>query len=197
MNKILTSLFIISYGIIYSQPCVPSAQNFAETPFIRSNVTNMGDIWTDKTLTSGGLEYPKRTPAEITSNIKPIYPIFAGGIWLSAKNGSQLNVSAIRYRTPLNKQHFFPGPIRLSDASVHPQSCNVFDKIWRVQKLDIKTHINNWASGALPISNIPTEIANWPAKGNKNFTTVPITDDLAPFADVNGNGILLHKDILC
>lgn len=188
MRKILLSILTITYGHLNSQPCAPSAQNFAETPFIRSSLTTMGDIWTDKALVSGGLEYPKRTPAEITSNIKPIYPIFAGGIWLSAKNGSQLNVSAIRYRTPLNRAHFFPGPIRLSDASVNPQSCTVFDKIWRVQKLDIKTHIDKWVTGALPMSSVSSEIADWPAKGNKKFTTVPITDDMAPFADVNGNG---------
>ncbi|MFN7241614.1 MAG: T9SS type A sorting domain-containing protein [Chitinophagales bacterium] len=189
MKKLLLSILTFTFGHLNSQPCTPGAQNFAETPFIRTGLTTMGDLWTEKSLTSGGLEYPKRTSQEMVNGIRAISPIFAGGIWLSAKNGSQLKVSAMSYRTPINKAHFFPGPIRLSDASVHPQSCTVFDKIWRVQKLDIKTHINNWASGALPILNIPTEISDWPAKGNKKFTTVPITDDMAPFADVNGNGI--------
>jgi hypothetical protein len=189
MKKLLLYILTISYGFIYSQPCTPGAQNYGESSFIRTGLTTMGDLWTDKSLTSGGLEYPKRTSQEMVNGIRAIYPIFAGGMWLSAKNGSQLNVSAMRYRTPISKAHFFPGPIRLSDATVHPQSCLVFDKVWSVKKLDISMHINRWASNVLPLLSVPSEIADWPAKGNKKFTTVPITDDMAPFADVNGNGI--------
>lgn len=189
MRKILLSFLISTYSYINSQPCTPSAQNLAETPFIKSSVSNMGDLWADKALSSGGLEYPKRTLSEISAGVTPIYPIFAGGIWLSSKNGSQINHSVMRYRSPISKMHFFPGPIKLSSGTVDPQSCQVFDNVWRMQKSIIKTHINKWATGILPIPNISPEILNWPAKGNKQYTTVPITDDMAPFADVNGNGI--------
>lgn len=189
MRKILLSILTITYGNINSQPCIPSAQSYAQTPFIISSLTNMGDIWTDKALSSAGLEYPRRTPAEITANVKPIYPIFAGGIWLSAKNGNQLNVSAIRYRMPLNRAHFYPGPIDLNTGTVDPQSCKEFDNVWRMQKLMISSHINKWSAGALPLTNIPVEILDWPAKGNKKYIKIPITDQMAPFADVNGNEI--------
>lgn len=42
---------------------------------------------------------------------------------------------------------------------------------------------------SFPLTNIDIDILDWPGKGNKRFINFPIEDDLAPFEDINNNGI--------
>ena len=46
-----------------------------------------------------------------------------------------------------------------------------------------------WASSSTPLSSVSAAILDWPARGNKRHAVVPTEDDLAPFVDVNKNGI--------
>jgi hypothetical protein len=187
MKKLCLLISLLTYEINYGQPCTPTAISFIENQYLKTGVSNMGDIYPG--ILGGGLEYPKRTPIEIANGVKPKGLIFSGAIWLSAKTNGLTTYSGMRYRNPIDKAHFFPGPIRMSDGKVDPQSCLEFDMIWIVKTQDIKDHITKWISNATPLANINPSILDWPAKGNKRFTKVPIVDDLAPFIDVNGNGI--------
>jgi hypothetical protein len=173
--------------VIYGQPCSPNAASNIENQYLRAGVSNMGDIYSGPI--AGSLEFPLRTQAEIASGVKARYVVFAGGIWTSSKDNGETRFSGIRYRTPNTTAHFLPGPIKLKDGSVNPQSCVEFDRMWIVKAKDIKDHIADWANNSAPLSKINPSILNWPAKGNKIFTVVPIEDELAPFVDVNRNGI--------
>lgn len=187
MKKLCLLISLLTYQINYSQPCTPTAISSIENQYLKAGVSNMGDFYPG--VVGGGIEFPKRTLAEIASGIRAKSPIFSASIWLSSIDNGNIRFSGIKYRTPLNSAHFFPGPIRLKDGTVHSQSCTVFDKIWIVKKQDIQSHIQQWFSGTTPMANIHSSIKDWPAKGNKQFTTIPIEDDLAPFFDVNNNGI--------
>lgn len=181
-----TCLLIASliYGIYYSQPCTPSALSFIENQYIKAGVSNMGDFYPG--VIGGNIEYPKRTPIEITNGVRAKSPIFSGSVWISSKTNGNISFSGDRYRS---NSHFLPGPIRLLDGIVDLQNCQQFDRVWIAKTQDIKDHITKWMSGPTPLTNINNSILDWPAKGNKRYTIVPIEDDLAPFVDVNSNGI--------
>lgn len=182
--------FIISLFCLHqlnAQPCTPSALSSIENQYIKAGVGTMGDFYPG--LIGGSLEFPKRTPIEIANGVKARSPISSGAIWLSSIHNGNVKISGIRYRSPAGKAHFFPGPIRLKDGTVHAQSCTLFDKIWIVKKQDIQSHIQQWSTSPSPLTTVQSSIKDWPAKGNKQFITVPIEDDLAPFVDVNKNGI--------
>jgi len=60
-----------------------------------------------------------------------------------------------------------------------------YDHIWKVSYTDINTFITQFNLGNVPISYTPTpDIVNWPAHGTGNKAK-----NLAPFVDVNGDGI--------
>lgn len=76
---------------------------------------------------------------------------------------------------------FWSGPIH-EDLLLESDLCNAYDRLWKLNK----TTIDSFRLGLL--SNIPTDILEWPALGNPNFE-LPINENLAPFVDVNGDGL--------
>lgn len=187
MKRIIFTISLFCIQQTNAQPCSPNALSSIENQFIKAGVGTMGDFYPG--VIGGGIEYPKRTSVEIANGVKAKSPIFSAAIWLSSIENGNTKLSGHRYRSPIDKAHFFPGPIRLKDGTVHAQSCTLFDKIWIVKKQNILSHILQWSSSTSPMANVHSSIKDWPAKGNKQFTTVPIEDDLAPFIDVNNNGI--------
>ncbi len=85
---------------------------------------------------------------------------------------------------------YWPGPLDASGSLSYTTSQN-WAKIWKVNRSDIQyfqglsTHTT---------ANTPQAILTWPAKGNVNAqgnggVSLTVTDDMAPFVDLNGNGI--------
>lgn len=145
---------------------------------IRASIFNGGDMWWDG-IGSPKYEYPKGSG---------INALFAGGIWLSAVDDSGiLQTAAMQYRS--TGHDFYPGPISANGA-VTAASCSSFDRFWKVSSTQVQQHIIITSSGT-PIStnNISNDILLWPAKGNTHFTLYAIQEELAPFVDVNNNGI--------
>jgi hypothetical protein len=102
------------------------------------------------------------------------------GIWMGGKEGSKYHINAPTfgvwgrdvYQGPVMKQEFYSSA---EDAK--------WNRVWKVSKESIKNHIDNFASKDYIM---PEEIANWPASGDIQKGQSP---NLAPFVDVNSNGI--------
>lgn len=77
---------------------------------------------------------------------------------------------------------FYAGPVR--DTSIQTSSQDsIWNRVWKVTKDEISFHRNNYYfSGYSPIESI----ASWPAHGN---TSLGQAQNLAPFVDVDNNGI--------
>ncbi|PSR01550.1 MAG: hypothetical protein BRD50_08610 [Bacteroidetes bacterium SW_11_45_7] len=80
-------------------------------------------------------------------------------------------------------------------GTVTKQTCNNYDRFWEVSGSDIDQLIaaSDNGTSTVPQSDISSNILQWPAKGNTNATgtqgtTINVTDDLAPFEDVDGDG---------
>jgi len=147
---------------------------------INAAVLVHGDLWWNPITQIAHCNFPATAPTNIN---------FAGALWLSAYDGSgKLHVAAQTYRQDGND--YWPGPLDGSDTLTYATSEN-WAKIWKVNRTDIQyfQSLTSHTTG-----NTPASILTWPAKGNANAqgnagAPLTITNDMAPFVDLNGNGI--------
>jgi hypothetical protein len=106
--------------------------------------------------------------------------IYSSSMWITAENeSSEVVGSATLYGG--GEYDFFPGPIADDyNASEYNSFAN---QLWVVTKSEIETH-------QLEYNDIgyvtPPSILDWPGNGN---TSIGIAEQLAPFIDLNNNGI--------
>ncbi|MEX2590766.1 MAG: hypothetical protein WD334_11230, partial [Chitinophagales bacterium] len=170
--------------------CSPaSAQTNLNINNVRTTMLNGGDMWWD--LNDAKYEIPKIDPP---GSAPSVHSLFAGAIWLAGLDaGGQLKTAAQTYRQ--NGNDFWPGPLD-NIGNVTEQTCNRFDRHFRVLGADIDDHIaffDQNPSGQRPLSDIPAGIREWPALGNVNSRAangdpMQINQDLAPFFDYSENG---------
>jgi len=147
---------------------------------VKALVMNRGDMFWDIAL-SGNASYFVPTPQAL-----PYGPSseFASALWIGGLDASnQLHIAAQTYRQSGND--FWPGPLDTINGGADTLSAVNYDHIWKVSYTDINTFITQFNLGNVPISYTPTpDIVNWPAHGTGNKAK-----NLAPFVDVNGDGI--------
>ena len=171
MKKILLFSFLLPLFIAKAQTCVPATgQIDLDINNVRARLLAGGDMWWDQGLGSARYEVPKGSGH---------HTMFASSLWLGGIDaGGKIHVAAQTYRQTGND--FWPGPIDTS-LQINATQCGIYDRHWRVTKAEIQSHIIN------PL-NSTQAITSWPAKGN-NVGGGIINRDLAPFVDVNNNGI--------
>ncbi len=171
--------------------CAPASQ-VTQLAFnnVRAVIENGGNKWTRRGLSRSGYEVPK------TDDFSGPNAIYAGGLWMGGVSpDGQLKLAAVLYRADGND--FWPGPLtNTGDASVTPEVCNAYDKFWHTSRAQVETHIQYHncvqdpeCDEAILFPNgysTPAAFIDWPALGD-----VAAGQDLylAPFADVNNNGI--------
>jgi hypothetical protein len=112
-------------------------------------------------------------------------PLRAMSLWMGGfYNGSVLRLGAMTYRQ--NGYDFWPGPLDTTNTSTDTATSFLYNKVWKVNRFDIANFIYNWGAGNVQSGTfIPSpSILNWPAHGTGNYSR-----NLAPFVDVNSNGI--------
>ncbi len=99
-----------------------------------------------------------------------------------------LRMAGERYR--ISGVDFFPGPVMDSTAYCNEQDMK-WNRVWKLSYSDIRYHQQHWQdAGYEPIPNI----AQWPGNGN---TALGAAQQLAPYDDVNGDGIYNPLDGDC
>lgn len=115
------------------------------------------------------------------------HTVYASAHWIGGlDHGGQVRVAAQTYRqTGLD---FWPGPI--DGISIPMDSASsMFNRIFKVSRWEVESFKNHFQNGTLVYqppcnNNVPQSILDWPAKGNGI-----VTGNLAPFIDVDGNGV--------
>ena len=170
MKKIYLLLTLITSIQLNSnaQYCSPpSSSQELEINNVRALVHNGGDMFWDL-LGTPRYEVPKGSG---------INALFAAGLWLGGLDSNDsLHLAAIRYR--YNGNDFYPGPLNNS-GTVDSNTCDLFNRVFAVTQDEIILHLVG--------DSTATSILEWPAKGNPNIS-LP-NQDLAPFIDVNGDGL--------
>jgi hypothetical protein len=154
--------------------------NYVDINNIKAATLVHGDLWWNTTLQYASCEFPKGSGKNIQ---------FACSLWLSGFDaGNNLHVAAQTYRQTGND--YWPGPLDTNDTLTYATSQS-WAYIWKVNQSDINT-FNTISTHT--IANTPTDILHWPAKGNPyaqgaGSTVLSINQDMAPFVDVNADGV--------
>jgi hypothetical protein len=123
---------------------------------------------------AAGYNVPKYT------DLKTIYHT---SIWIGARDiYNQLYLSSTRYEgIPSNDLH--SGPISSNNMYSSLNYINQYtESIWKVSRQEIINHMSSYSNVGYVM---PASIASWPGNGN---TSLGVVQNLAPYADVNGNG---------
>lgn len=160
-----------AYGQL-STTCRPaSAKVDLDINNVRATILNGGDMWWN--LTSSQYEIPKGSGQ---------HSIFNGAIWMGGLDpAGNLHVAAMTYRQTGND--YFPGPLDTASASTDNTRCQLYDRMWKVNRSEVESFIANRND---PNYVIPAVILEWPGNGN---TATGEAHTLAPFHDVNGDGV--------
>lgn len=170
--------------------CVsPTAQFDLDINNVRARLLTGGDAWWN--LSDGRYLVPKGdgTGAQLSA-------IFSGSIWITGLDaGNNLKCAAVRYRQ--NGDDYWPGPIL--GGTIDKATCNKYDRFFNVYGSDIEIAQTAFLQkgSATQLTDIPKSLLSWPGKGNPYLATDPslvgetfdISDNLAPFKDVDGDGI--------
>jgi Secretion system C-terminal sorting domain len=112
--------------------------------------------------------------------------IFASGFWIGGLDtGGNLHEACMTYRQQ-NGFDFWPGPIDPQTIQCDSSTAWKHDRVWKIDRYTISEFQWNFNQGNVQNGNwvVPYDLEHWPAIGNDG-----ITEPLAPFVDLNGNGI--------
>jgi hypothetical protein len=119
--------------------------------------------------------------------------IYSSSLWFAGIDANDnLHVSANIYNLP--SRTFYPGPYSTNGSYSDPDYLSTYNQgfirtsIWSISRGQILAHIANYND---PNYVMPSVILNWPAHGN---TALGVAENLAPFVDVNGDGVYNPND---
>ncbi len=156
--------------------CNP-AQSAAELSVnnVRTIIYAGSDMWWD--LFGGGNGWyfvPK-----VEDRTKGASSNFAGNVWFGGVDiGGQLKIAAQTYRqSGSGGISFWTGPLSTGDASVSSDVCQQYDKIFKLNRVEVDAFV-------LSGGPITSQIKNWPGNGDISLNQ---DQQLAPYFDFNGN----------
>ncbi len=164
----------------------PTAEIFLDINNISAGLLNGGDLWWNGS-SDPRYEVPKGSNK---------HSIFAGALWIGGIDpNEQLRVAAMTYRQDGND--FWPGPLD-AEGNVTQQVCSDFDRFFEVSVEDIDSIRNLFDAdpelNQIDPGIIPESVLGWPGRNNPYFLGVngfglPLNKALAPFFDVDGDGV--------
>ena len=169
MKFIFTVSLVLSIGAtLFSQE-----ETFLEHNNVRAIISNTGTFFNDGDMSASGYEYPKNAENHL---------IYASSFWFGAVDGEGNLKMAAQLWGGEEEKDFFPGALK-TDGTAEAVEPAYADEIYRVSASEISYHIANYAADGYVA---PDGITNWPGNGD---VTLGMDSELAPFSDLNGNGI--------
>ena len=167
---------------------------------VRARVENGGNMWQNRA--SGNAFY--YVPKSADEGIIGPSALYAGALWMGGLSpDNQLKLAAVQFRQDGND--YWPGPLsNTGDASVSPETCLAYDKIYRTRRVEAAQHEAYYNCSLDPECDLltefpdgyvtPTTFFEWPALGD------PAQGQdlyIAPFQDYNGREFLNRMNRLC
>jgi len=125
--------------------------------------------------------------------------MFSFSLWIGGIDvNNNLKLAAYKFGqgyptgTSHTKNDYWPGPLTVDGtAAVDAETCAQYDKIFPMTRVEVQEYLAWWENKAeYPNYVIPKSITDWPAHGNKSKGQAFY---LAPFMDVNGDGVYEPK----
>ena len=159
---------------------------------VRCLLFDGGDMWWDL-VCCARYEVPRvDDPGGIKRN-----SLYAASIWVSGRELGTNNifVMAMTYR-PSGNQSYWPGPIDNLTTFTTTARCQVWDKMFKVNRTDVVAfEAKQAANGVHSVDDVPESILKWPGKGNpylalqRGYEGINTNYDLARFLDNDHDGI--------
>lgn len=171
MKKNLFTLFLLSISY-FSEAQYQTYQ--LEYNNASARLRNNGVLFNNHETNRPGYRVPYNSGPEL---------IYASSFWFGGKDfNDNLGFAGMMYG--MSGNDFQPGPYSTNSSYSNSQYTSKYNSsIWIVNNYEINQHIQNWDSEGYVM---PLSIANWPGNGD---TTLGIAQHLAPFVDLNYNGI--------
>tara|TARA_B100000902_G_scaffold365033_1_gene385615 strand:+ start:77687 stop:81922 length:4236 start_codon:yes stop_codon:yes gene_type:complete len=178
------NISVTSYSKVASGCSPATSQTDMDVNNVRATILGGGDMWWN--LTDAQYEIPKGSG---------LNSLFAGALWIGGVDaGGQLKVAAMTYRQGGND--FWPGPLDASTGTTTADACNTWDQHFKMDRSDVEEFVARYVPAGGNDQNytfendVPESIKKWPGLGNYDQeATAGYTQNLAPFYDMNGNGI--------
>ncbi len=114
-----------------------------------------------------------------------------GNLWISGKNKTSGGVLAVAANTYANdyRSWFKHGPIANQYPNIYAPGAysgiydSLYNYVFKISRTEILNHLANYNNTGYIM---PWAISNWPGNGN---ASLGISQQLAPYVDINGNGI--------
>jgi hypothetical protein len=181
----LTLSAVLLHPSLLAQCNLPETIRYLYGNAIRAAVTTGGDMFWDGNNAQFSLPALEGQPSTI----------FAQELWLGGVSpGGTLKMAYQTYDRALGRATFYPGPLEAGAGAPSPEVCWQWDRIWSVKRYEIEAHLADFAENQV-IDNPLLAIMGWPGRGNPYFESIfgfPLPQDeqgLAPFADIDGDGI--------
>lgn len=180
-------LFAPLLGHSQSDCSFPRAVANLDVNNARATLMNAGDMFNQ------GLGY--YVPARNQSRLRS--PVFAGALWIGGYDSTDNEVVTMSQTYRQGQSTFWAGPISPGGVGITQSVCQTWDRMFTVRKSTIDSFRVAWQAG-ISSTAIPASILGWPGKNNPNMgrvyeafnqTGVNMNLDLAPFMDVNADGI--------
>ncbi|WP_235298813.1 hypothetical protein [Portibacter marinus] len=156
--------------VSFREDCVPATEQIdMAINNVRARLTTGGDVWWN--LDDGRYIVPK---VPIGSGLEEVSSIFAGAVWLGGFDPSgNLKMAAATYRSNQSND-FYPGPIDPVTGTTELQTCENWDRFFRVTGDEIDEHLRKFEIAKLAgvpydPDSIPDGVKFWPGKGNPYF----------------------------
>lgn len=185
VTLVISGLLCLSSGL-HAQQSTTSTNLFNES--VDLNIGNIiaphlvhGDMWWNPVTGTSPIQFPKG----ISGQLKGVSAIWVGG----KESNGQVLAATQDYRS--KGSDFWPGPVGQEMSTMSNQHTIDWARIWRINSSSIDAFL---ALGTHTLANTPTDILEWPGKGNvyargAQGAYLRVTRDMAPFVDVNANGV--------
>lgn len=168
MKKVFT-LLIFYPLFLFSQN-----SNFLDINQVKTMMSPDGFMHWDPSTQNAQYEVPKGLGR---------HSVYVSGVWLGGLDSvNNLYMSAQEYYG----YDFWPGPLDSTNGTIDAATSLKYNKIWNIRRYKIEEFKYYFALGMVQNGQyIPdSSIITWPAHGTGNYSS-----NLAPFIDVNGNGV--------
>ncbi|HMR44566.1 MAG TPA: hypothetical protein PKC40_12065, partial [Saprospiraceae bacterium] len=153
-----------SSATLRSDCIVPTAYTQLRANKIRATLHASGDMWWAGGNT-GGYIVPN-----VGTGSRNVSAIYVGAIWMGGFDpAGNLKLAAQSYGTAQGQTDYWSGPLNSTDGTTELSICNNWDKLFKVRKSEIETHLRLFGQGGYTESQIPKALKAWPAKGNPYF----------------------------
>ena len=172
--KFIHSLLFISFIYSFS---IGQNTSHLDGNYVNATINNTGTFFNDYATSWPGYEIPEGSNKHC---------IYAASFWYGGMNSNnELKLSAQFYQA---NQDLFPGPYSSNSSYNDPLFASNYHSIWTVTSGQIQYHIDNYTD---PSYVTPTSISTWPGNGD---TTLGVSEQLAPYVDVNNDGFYIPED---